>query len=189
MSDILNLPIPKPRNLYFYEDVNCYSIQKLSESIIEINEHDQQLLGIFKLHNLNYEPSPIKIYIDSFGGSVYQILGLISIIENSKVPVHTISTGVCMSAGFMLLISGHKRFAYKYSTQLYHQISSLTYGNLEAIKEDVKELKRLQKLLEEIIISKTKLTKKKLKEINNLKQDWFITPQQSLEFGIVDEII
>ena len=61
MSDILNLPIPKPRNLYFYEDVNCYSIQKLSESIIEINEHDQQLLGIFKLYNLNYEPSPIKI--------------------------------------------------------------------------------------------------------------------------------
>ena len=183
------LPLPKQRNLYIYDGIDLYSIQKLTESIIEINEHDEHLTKLFGVYNLNYQPDPIKIHIDYFGGSVYQILGLISVIETSKVPIWTISTGVSMSAGLMLLISGHKRFAHKYSTQLYHQLSSATWGTLESIKDDVKELKRLQKILEEIITSKTKLTKKKLKEINLLKKDWFLTPKESLELGIIDEII
>jgi len=185
----LNLPLPLKRNLYFSEGVDNDSIRKLTESIVEINEDDDHLRRLFSVYNLKYEPEPIKIHIDCFGGSVYQILGLVSIMENSKTPINTISTGVAMSAGLILLISGHKRFGHKYSTQLYHQLSAGTWGRLEDIKDDVIEYKRLQKLLEGIIISKTKLTKKKLKEVNSLKKDWYLTPEESLEYGIIDEII
>lgn len=185
----LNLPIPLKRNLYFSDGVNLESIQKLTEAIVEINDDDEHLKKLFQVYNLKYEPEPIKIYIDSFGGSVYQILGLVSVIETSKVPIHTISTGVAMSAGLIMLISGHKRFAHKYSTQLYHQVSSITWGKLEFMKDELKEFKRLQKMLDDIIIRKTKLTKKKLKEINTLQKDWYLTAEESLQFGIIDEII
>jgi ATP-dependent Clp protease protease subunit len=83
--------------------------------------------------------SPIVIYIDSYGGSVYQCLGLISVMMNSKTKIHTIF-GVAMSAGFMILISGHKRFSYKHSTLL-HQASSFSSGELKKIEEDVEEMK------------------------------------------------
>lgn len=185
----LNLPLPLKRNLYFSEQVDQESIRKLTESIVEINEDDDHLKKLFQVYNLKYEPEPIKIYIDSYGGAVYQIFGLLAIMESSKVPIHTIATGAAMSCGFLMLICGHKRFAHKYATPLYHQVSSWAHGKLEDMKEDLKEGKRLQKMLEEIIIRKTKLTKKKLKEINTLKKDWFLTAEESLEFGIIDEII
>lgn len=185
----LSLPFPLKRNLYFSYGVDQESMRKLTQEIVEINEDDEHLIKLFHVYNLKYEPEPIKIHIDSFGGSVYQILGLVSIMENSKTPIHTISTGVAMSAGLILLISGHRRFGHKYSTQLYHQLSAGTWGKLEDIKDDVAEYKRLQKVLEGILISKTKLTKKKMKEINTLKKDWYLTPEESLEWGIIDEII
>ena len=94
-----------------------------------------------------------------------------------------------MSCGFLLLISGHKRFAYKYSTPLYHQVSSWTIGKLEDMKADLKETKRLQVMIDNIVVSKTKLTKKKLKEVNKLKIDWFMTAHEALELGVIDEII
>jgi ATP-dependent protease ClpP protease subunit len=59
---------------------------------------------------------------------------------NSKTKIHTICTGVAMSAGFMILISGHKRFSYKHSTLLYHQASSFS-SELKKIEEDVEEMK------------------------------------------------
>lgn len=184
-----HLPLPKKRELFFAEQVEQDTIKKLSEDIILINTDDNHLKRLYSVYDLTYDPSPIKIYIDSFGGSVYQVMGLLAIMENSKTPIWTYVTGAAMSCGFLMLISGHKLFGYKYSTPLYHQVSSFAWGKLEDMKDGLAETKRLQKLIDSIVIEKTKLTKKKLKEINSLKKDWFLTPQESLEFGIIDEII
>lgn len=184
-----NLPLPKKRELFFSEAVDQFSIKRLIEDITTINSDDEHLKRLYGVYDLTYEPKPIKIYIDSYGGDVYSILGLIGTIRSSKTPVWTHATGAAMSAGFLLLISGWKRIASKYSTMMYHQLSSLSWGKLEGMKDDLKENKRLQKVIDEIVISNTKIAKKKLKEINTLKKDWFITSQEALELGIIDEII
>lgn len=189
MSDPVNISLPKNRNLYFTTHVDQDSVSKLSQDIISINDHDRYLEKWYKIHNLHYKPSPIKIFIDSYGGQVYQILGLIGIIEKSKTSIHTIATGCAMSAGFALLVSGHKRFAYQYATMLYHQVSDDRWGKLEHMKQGLKETKRLDKLLTNIILSKTKITKKLIKEIIRMKQDWYLTPEQSLNLGIIDKIL
>lgn len=189
MSDIISLPIPRARNIYFYEQVDQDSIKKLVEEIININESDTLITKIYSVYDMAYTPKPINIYIDSYGGNVYQILGLLSVMDNSKTAIHTYSTGAAMSCGFMILIAGHKRFAYKYSTPLYHQISNWSHGTLADMQEKLTETKRLQKLLENIILQKTRLTKTKLKEVNAKKVDWYMTPKEALDWGIVDEII
>ena len=189
MSDPINISLPKERNLYFTTQVDQYSIANLSKEIIAINDHDQYLEKWYKIHNLKYKPEPIQIFIDSYGGNVYQILGLIGIIEKSRTPIHTIVTGCAMSAGFLLLISGHKRFAYKYSTMMYHQVSDDTWGKSEHMKQTIKETKRLDKLLTRIVHDKTKLTKAQTKKFDKMKKDWFIESSQSLKLGIIDKII
>jgi ATP-dependent Clp protease protease subunit len=188
MSEI-SLPQPRLRNIYFYEQVDQDSIKKVVEEVTAINESDEMLNKLYSVYDLKYTPKPIKIYIDSYGGDVYQVLGLLSIIESSSTPVHTYATGAAMSCGFMMLITGHRRFAYKYSTPLYHQVSDWAYGTLEEMKERVSETKRIQKLLESIIIQKTRLTKTKLKEVNSRKANWYFTPKEALEWGVIDEII
>lgn len=185
----MEIKMPKERNLFFAKQVNQDSIAELTKNIIDINSDDRFIEKQAELFGHVYKPRPINIYIDSYGGAVYQILGVISVMEKSQTPIHTIATGVAMSCGFMLLISGHKRFCHKYSTPLYHQISSVKWGKLKDLEEEMEESKRLQKILEELTLEKTKITKQKLKEIFDKKKDWFMTPAEAKKLGVVDEIL
>lgn len=177
------------RNLYFSHQVDQATIGHLTQNIIKINEQDDYLEKMYSIHNLTYQRTPIKIYIDSYGGYVYQCFGLLSIIDKSKTPIHTIVTGCAMSCGFMILISGHKRFGYELSTPLYHQVSGGGRGKVKDIEEDFIEVKRLQKMLEDLTLRKTKITKEKLKDIYVKKIDWFMTAKQAKKLGVIDEII
>ena len=185
----VNLELPKERNLYLQKQVDQASMGDLTQKIIEINEDDARLKKLYDVYGIEYKPKPIKIYIDSYGGQVYQCFGLLGVMEKSKTPVHTIVTGCAMSCGFMILISGHKRFAYKLSTPLYHQVSTTKSGTLKEIEEEMIETKRLQETIEEITLERTKITKKKLKEIYDGKIDWFMSAKEAVELGVVDEIL
>ena len=94
-----------------------------------------------------------------------------------------------MSAGFMILICGHKRFAHKLSTPLYHQVSSGAIGTAKEIEEKVVEIKRLQEQLESVVREKTNISKKKLKDIFEYQKDWYMTSEEALELNVVDEIL
>lgn len=184
-----NLPLPKDRNLYFAKQVDQSSIGDLTKHIIEINEDDKHLKKLYSVYGIDYSPKPIKIYIDSYGGAVYQCFGLLSVMERSKTPIHTIVTGCAMSCGFLILISGHRRFAHKMSTPLYHQVSSGAFGKVQDMEERLGEAKRLQRQIEEHTMQKTKIGKKKLKQVLENKIDWFMTAEEALELGVVDSIL
>jgi len=185
----VTLDLPKDRNLYFTKQVEQNSIGDLTQKIIEINEDDMRLAKIYAFHDIEYKPKPIKIYIDSYGGNVYQCFGLLSVMKRSKTPIHTIVTGCAMSCGFMMLISGHKRFAHELSTPLYHQVSSAAWGKLKDMEQDVEEAKRLQKIIENITLDRTNISKSKLKEVLEQKIDWFMSAEEALKLGVVDEIL
>lgn len=188
MGDI-NLPQPKNRNLYLAKQVDQASINEISKAIIEINEDDKYVEKIYAAHDLEYVPKPIKLYIDSYGGYVYQCFGLLGIMKASKVPVHTIVTGCAMSCGFLISIAGHKRFGYPKSTYLYHQVSSGAIGKAKDLEEEVIETLRLQKMLEEHTLECTKISAKKLEKVYKGKRDWFIDTEEALKLKIIDEVI
>lgn len=180
---------PKDRNLYFNQGVDADTIGELTQDIISINEHDAHLIKRYALLDIDYKPKPIKIYIDSYGGYLYQCFGLLSVIENSETPIHTIVTGCAMSCGFMMLIAGHKRFAHKLSTVMYHQASAGVWGKIEDMEQRTDEIKRCQQILEDVTLDKTKITKKKLTQIRKEKVDWFMDSDEALDNGVIDEII
>ncbi len=185
----IQLPLPKERNLQLATQVDQASINSITRSIIEINESDEYLSKMAELNGFTYNPKPIILLCDTYGGYLYQCYGLLSVMEKSKIPVHTIVTGCAMSCGFMIAITGHKRFAYDKSTFMYHQLSSGAFGKLKEMEEDVMEGKRLQKILEAHVIEKTKLTKEDLKKNYDRKKDWFINSKKALKLGIIDQII
>ena len=97
------LPKPKVRNLYLPEQVNQESMNKLTKAIIEINEDDEYLKKLYGINDAEYKPRPIKMYIDSYGGAVYQCFGLLGVMDKSQTAIHTIVTGAAMACGFMIL--------------------------------------------------------------------------------------
>jgi ATP-dependent Clp protease, protease subunit len=198
MSDIKaiatkSLPVPMDRSLFFPKQVDQATIGELTEKIIRINESDAELQKIYEIYDLSYKVKPIKIFIDSFGGLVYPCLGLLSVMDTSKTPIHTYVIGSAMSCGFMILISGHKRFAYELSTQMSHQLSTGAFGKIgdveESVEESVEQSKKLQKILEAETIKRTKMSKKLLKKIFIGKKDFYMNAKQALKLGIIDEII
>jgi ATP-dependent Clp protease protease subunit len=189
MGDTINLPNPKDRNLFLDRQVNQSSINSISKDIIDINDHDEYISKIYEAHDLKYTPKPIKIYIDSYGGLVYQCLGLLGIIKSSKVPVHTIVTGCAMSCGFLISISGHKRYGYPRSTYLYHQVGGGAFGKSKDIEEELIEILRLQKQIEEITLEQTKIPKKKLERVYKTKKDWYMDSEEAIKYKVIDEII
>lgn len=185
----MQIETPKARNLFFAAQFDQKTIMELSKEIIDINDDDDFLEEQYKPHGITIERKPIKIFIDSYGGAVYQCLGLVGIIENSKTPVHTICTGAAMSCGFILLLAGHKRYAYPHATMMYHQISSGSNMKIQDIVEDLKECERLQKWLEDLTVRKTKLKRKALIKNRACKTDWYFTPKEALELNIIGKIL
>ena len=174
------------REIILSDYITNTSVSDIINKISGINFIDKEREEEF----IGYTREPIKLIINSFGGSVYDGLSLYDYIANSKTPIHTISSGSSMSMGFIILLAGHKRYATKHSTIMYHEVSTFCWDKLEGIKREVEELKRLQDdILDTIVLERTKILKEKLIEVRNFKKDWFICPQDALKLGIIDEII
>lgn len=130
---------------------------------------------------------PIKIGIYSYGGDVNIGRAIMAAIEASETPVWTINMGEACSMGCMILLSGHRRFAMKYFEALIHEGSASLSGSAaqiaDAHKAYQKDLEwRKNYTLEHTTIPPT-LYKKKLKD------DWYISGQEQVEYGIVEKLI
>ena len=155
--------------------------------IYKINNEDDKRES--KEKNYNRNDNPIKIFLNTSGGHVYETLAVVGAIQASKTPVYTIATGSVMSGGFIIFVSSHKRLCYKYTTFLYHGIHAWNVGTAPMLKIEIDEVNREQEIINDIITNKTKITKKMLEKHNDESKDWYIGVQDALKLKIVDEIL
>jgi ATP-dependent Clp protease, protease subunit len=182
-------PVPTNRILFLNGLVNEDSMARIMTDIIIINEDDKKLKQLYPRMGIQYSPDPIKLYINTFGGALYDAFGLVSVMETSLTPIHTLVTGKAMSAGFLILISGHKRFALKHSELMYHQLSTATNGKLGDVETTIEQSKKQQKKMEKVVLSKTKLTHKMLEKIYAQKTDYYMTSKEAIKYGVIDKIL
>lgn len=140
---------------------------------------------------LNYlEPKKeITVLIDSYGGEVYSGLFMVDFIGSLSCDVSTIVIGKAMSAAFTIAIAGtkKKRYITPYATMMQHQISAAAIGKLSEIETEADECKRLEKLWDSLIKTKTKCTSKLIEKFKI--KDVYFSAEKALEHGIVDKII
>lgn len=173
------------KNLVLSTDIDSESVGEIIEAILDLNTIDDELESELK----DYVREPIKLIINSFGGSVYDGFALISVIETSKTPIHGYCYGSAMSMGFAVFISTHLRFAHRLSTFMYHEISDTFFGNITGAKQNLKECDRLQKMYDEYVLSKTKLPLNKITDYKNRKEDWYLSAQEAYKYKVVDFLI
>ena len=138
-------------------------------------------------HNIPVENrKPIKIYIDSNGGSLTDAFTAINAINMSKTPVYTIVTGTAYSAGFFISIAGHKRYAYPLASFLYHEGSASNGGTAGQFRNFADFYDKQLEQLKKHTLKCTNITEEKYKEIK--KDDIWMTTDDALEIGAIDEI-
>ena len=132
------------------------------------------------------ERMPIKLFIDSPGGDLTGAYTIINAIELSKTPVWTINIGCAYSAGFFIFIAGHHRIAYPLASFLYHEGSCVMGGDAHKFRNQADFYKKQLDQLKKHTLKYTNLTEEDYEKI--LKDDYWLTAEEAMEKGIVDEI-
>ena len=131
----------------------------------------------------------IMFYINSPGGSVSAGLAIYDTMQYLKCEVSTLCIGMAASMGAFLLSAGAKgkRKALPNAEIMIHQPSGGASGQASDIAIHAEQILRIRQNLNEIL---AKNTGKPIEVIErDVERDHFMTAQQALEYGLIDEII
>lgn len=131
----------------------------------------------------------INMYIQSPGGSVHSGLAIYDTMQLIKPDVATHAVGVTASMGTVLLAGGAKgkRFALPHATIHMHQAQGGTEGAATDIEIMAKEILRLQTTLRQILAKHTGQDYEKISA--DFDRDRWLSAEEAMEYGIVDEIL
>ena len=131
----------------------------------------------------------IFLYINSPGGSITAGMAIYDTMQYIRSDVSTICVGQAASMGAVLLAGGTKgkRRALPHARVLIHQPLGGARGQATDIEIQAKEIMRMKKLLNEILAGHTGQDFERVKA--DTDRDNIMTPQQALEYGIIDEVI
>jgi ATP-dependent Clp protease protease subunit len=131
----------------------------------------------------------INIYLNTPGGSVTAGLAIYDTMQFVPCDIATYCIGQAASMGAVLLAAGTKgkRHALPHSRIMIHQPWGGTMGTAADIQIQAKEIKRNRQVLTDIL---AKHSGQPLDRISkDTDRDFFMTPQQAKEYGLVDEVI
>jgi ATP-dependent Clp protease protease subunit len=131
----------------------------------------------------------INIYINSPGGSVTAGLAIYDTMQFVPCDIATYAIGQAASMAAILLSGGTKgkRHALPHARIMIHQPWGGTGGTAADIQIQAKELRRNKQVLTEILARHTGQPIDRIERDSD--RDFFMTPAQAKEYGLVDEVI
>lgn len=151
----------------------------------EVNEgmSDFVLRAITKLNEINHDP--ITIYLQTYGGGVYEGFSIYDILTNSPSPVIMKASGKIASMGIVIFLAGTERYATDSTRFMIHSLSHGTEGKLKDTLVDVAEAKISNDMMYKIISSRSKLT---VKSLNKISGDFWFGVAEAKKYGIIKEL-
>ena len=132
--------------------------------------------------------SPITMYLNTPGGSVYDGLAIYDTMQYISNEVQTVCTGLAASMGSVLLCAGEKgkRFALPHSRIMIHQPLGGAHGQASDIEITAKEILKLKGELYQIIADHSGKTLKQIEK--DADRDHWLTAKEAVEYGMIDDI-
>lgn len=162
-----------------YEIDDDYSLLELAKVIIQMNIEEKDV----RTEDLK----PIRLFIHSYGGCLEQANFFCDLIQASRIPVITIAMGVAMSAGFLIFLSGRKRYAFSHTQMLIHEGSAAFQDTAGQVEDAQKSYKKQIEEMKRYILDKTSIDEKTFNR--NKNKDWYLSSEELVKYNIVDEII
>lgn len=132
----------------------------------------------------------IEIVFSSPGGSIIDGFELFDHIQDLRNNGHSVTTGTLGMAASMagiLLQAGDNRWVGGQAWVMIYRASFGAIGKTHEVEDEVEFVKRIEERCLDIFVSRSKLTKRKIKR-NWDRKDWWISADEALELGLVDEI-
>lgn len=137
---------------------------------------------------------PIKLFVSTHGGNVSDMFSIVDVMEMVKentCDIETVGVGKVMSAGVPILAAGTKgkRKIGKNCRVMLHGVASGIGGSIFRLENELEEIRWIQDKYIECLSANTKLSKSKIKKMIKSQKDVYISAQDAVKYGIVDEII
>ena len=131
----------------------------------------------------------IHFYINSPGGSVTSTLAVYDTMQIITCPVATYCVGLAASGGAVLLAGGTagKRFALPNSKVMIHQPHGGVGGQVSDIEIQAEEMLKTRELLNQVLAKHTGQDVEKI--ATDIDRDFYMNAQESVDYGIVDDIL
>jgi ATP-dependent Clp protease protease subunit len=131
----------------------------------------------------------INLYINSPGGVISAGLAIYDTLQIIQPEVSTICLGMAASMATVILCAGAKgkRYALPNSTIHLHQAVGGAQGQAADIEIAAREIMRLQEKIRGILVKHTGQAMEKI--AHDTDRDFYLTPEQAVEYGIVDDIL
>ena len=142
------------------------------------------------LHLESEDPEKdIYVYINSPGGSITSLFAIYDTMKYIKPDVATVCMGLAASAGAVILAGGTpgKRYSLPHARVMLHQPA----GGAEGTSKDIEiQAKLITDMRHQINGLLAEFTKKDIDQITlDTDRDFWMTAQEALEYGIVDEVL
>lgn len=188
IKEIYNLCLEDKFDIEDEEQRRIYINYEIDESVI-----DNAVYKILRYNRMDKDipredRKPIIIYLNTPGGSVVCGYALIDAILTSITPIYTVNQAMCASMGFLIFISGNKRYAMEHSEFLMHDGFTSGFDSTAKMKDRMEfETNQLEKMTKEYIISHTKIREDLYNK--QYRKEWYFLPDEGKEIGAVDYIV
>jgi len=162
--------------------------------LLEGEVHDQMAnLIVAQLLYLESEDESkdIYLYINSPGGSVTAGMAIYDTMQFVKPDIITIVMGQACSMGSLLAQAGAKgkRKMLPHARHMIHQPSGGARGQATDMEIQVKEILAMKKSLTQIYVDHNSVGKTFEELSKDMERDYFMSAQEALEYGLIDEVI
>ena len=158
----------------------------------DVNNHSASLIvaQMLFLESENSEAA-INFYINSPGGSVTAGMSIYDTMQFIKSPVHTYVMGQAASMGSLLAQAGEAghRYMMPYARHMIHQPSGGAQGMASDIAITYKEIERIKRELTQVYVNHNSVGKTYEEFERDMDRDTFLNAKESVEYGLVDQII
>lgn len=161
--------------LILASDVNVETCSNVLGEIISMN-----------FAEVEDRPEVINLLITTPGGDMDAAISLIDVIRGSHIPVRTIATGRCNSAGLCILMAGSQRVATPHTALMSHQYSTEAAGTYTDLKTAAREFDNYYEKMVDLYAKFTQLPKTRIEGELLKHHDIWLTPAQAKEYNIVD---
>ena len=157
----------------------------------DVNEHTASLLVAQFLFLESQGNEDINFFINSPGGVVTAGMAIYDTMQFIKPDVATIVMGQACSMGSLLATAGApgKRRMLPNARHMIHQPSGGAGGQATDMEIQVNEILKMKKNLTQIYVNHNSKGKTFDEFYNAMERDNFMSAQEALDFGLIDEII
>jgi len=169
----------KQRKIILNQQIDENIIETVTMQILKWNTED--------IEKAKEDRTPIKLYINSVGGDVFNGLNLCDVIKNSITSIYGIVMGYAYSMGGVIFLSTHKKYMFESSSLLIHDGNTSVSGSAGKVKDLQKFYEKIDGKLKNIIINNSNITSEEYDE--NYDRELYLLADECKKKGICDYII